>query len=186
MASAKLPPVKPHPVRYYGGGEVHFITFSCYRRLPLLNSAARRDLFLRALEIVRQKYQFTVVGYVVMPEHVHLLVSEPLIGNLSTVLKALKQGVARQVSTRARKQKNADTPMYFWQARFYDFNVYTAKKRIEKLRYMHRNPVTRGLIEAPEDWRWSSYRFYAFGEESLVKVNEWFPAPLVLKRSAGS
>ena len=52
----------------------------------------------------------------------------------------------------------------FWQARFYDFNVWTTRKRFEKLRYMHRNPVKRGLVESPERWPWSSYRFYLLGE----------------------
>ena len=60
----------------------------------------------------------------------------------------------------------------FWQARFYDFNVWTAKKRVEKLKYMHRNPVKRGLVAAPEEWRWSSYRFYLLDELGTVRVNE--------------
>ena len=60
----------------------------------------------------------------------------------------------------------------FWQARFYDFNVWTAKKRVEKLRYMHRNPVKRGLVSSPEQWPWSSYRFYLFDEAVPVRVNE--------------
>jgi hypothetical protein len=59
----------------------------------------------------------------------------------------------------------------FWQARFYDFNVWTTKKRVEKLKYMHRNPVKRGLVESPEQWRWSSYRFYLLGEVGAVQVN---------------
>ena len=56
--------------------------------------------------------------------------------------------------------------------RFYDFNVWTEKKRVEKLRYLHRNPVERGLVAGPEDWRWSSYRFYLLGESGAVRVNE--------------
>jgi REP element-mobilizing transposase RayT len=51
----------------------------------------------------------------------------------------------------------------FWQARFYDCNVWTTKKGIEKLRYMHRNPVKRGRVKSPEQWRWSSYRVYLLG-----------------------
>ena len=61
---------------------------------------------------------------------------------------------------------------HLWQHRFYDFNVWTAKKRIEKLKYMHRNPVARGLVENPEDWIWSSYRFYLLDEEGPVRINE--------------
>jgi len=76
--------------RYYGRGDLHFITFSCYQRLPLLASVRRRDLFLSALEATRRKYELLVVGYVVMPEHVHLLVAEPGRQDLSTTVKALK------------------------------------------------------------------------------------------------
>ena len=60
-----------------------------------------------------------------------------------------------------------------WQARYFDFNVRTTKKRVEKLRYLHRNPVKRGLVEAPEQWRWSSFRAYAYQETGAVRVNEW-------------
>jgi len=67
--------------RYYGTGCLHFITWSCYRRKPLLGNPARRDLVLTILELMRVRYRFAVVGYVVMPEHVHLLISEPLIGD---------------------------------------------------------------------------------------------------------
>src|SRR5581483_11735081 len=65
------------------------------------------------------------------------------------------------------------TPRHIWQRRFYDFNVWTDHKRIEKLRYIHRNPVKRGLVAAPEDWAWSSFRAYAFGEVGRVRVNDW-------------
>ena len=61
----------------------------------------------------------------------------------------------------------------FWQRRFYDFNVWTQRKEVEKLKYMHRNPVVRGLVAKPEDWRWSSYRSYAYGEDGLVRINDW-------------
>ena len=88
--------------RYYGAGDLHFVTFSCYRRLPLLASPLRRDLFLHALEATRKKYEMVVVGYVVMPEHVHLLVDEPRKQNLSVALKALKQSVSRRVLRQLR------------------------------------------------------------------------------------
>jgi putative transposase len=59
-----------------------------------------------------------------------------------------------------------------WQARFYDFNVWTEKKRIEKLRYIHRNPVARGLVASPEQWQWSSFRWYSSGEVGPVRIND--------------
>jgi putative transposase len=166
--------------RTYGAHHLHFITCSCYRRLPFLSPARSRDRFLSILEQVRRRYRFVVVGYVVMPEHIHLLVTEPEIGNPSTIMQVLKQRTARallpkrkrkdprQRSLSARKSQRRA----FWQERFYDFNVWTTKKRIEKLRYMHRNPVKRGLVDSPEQWRWSSYRFYFLDETGPVRVNE--------------
>ena len=62
--------------------------------------------------------------------------------------------------------------MHFWQARFYDFNVWSEKKRVEKLRYIHRNSVTRGLVDSPEKWKWSRFRSYRYGETGLVKIND--------------
>ena len=72
----------------------------------------------------------------------------------------------------------------FWQARFYDFNVWTTKKRVEKLRYMHRNPVKRRLVESPEQWRWSSYRFYLMEEVGSVRVNEGWTKIVFRDRAA--
>ena len=131
----------------------------------MLASRRRRELFLRSLEAVRSKYELLVAGYVVMPEHVHLLLNEPGRCDLSTAIKALKQSVSRRALRRlpmtagqAELFPGAVAPPRFWQPRFYDFNVWTAKKRIEKLRYMHRNPVKRGLVARPELWHWSSFR----------------------------
>src|SRR3974390_1970336 len=132
--------------RYQHCGELHFIPFSCYRRSPHLATSAARDLCESALEGVRRRYKLAVLGYVVMPEHVHLLVNEPARGDLHTVIQALKISVARR-----------SLPRPFWQARYYDFNVFSTRKVTEKLKYIHRNPVTRGLVEKPEDWAWSSY-----------------------------
>jgi putative transposase len=155
--------------RTYGARHLHFITCSCYQRLPLLRCATDRDLFLSILEQTRERYRLVVVGYVVMPEHVHLLITEPEIGTPSTVMQVLKQRTARALLPK----KRADAPRTpFWQERFYDFNVFTTNKRVEKLRYMHRNPVKRGLANSPDEWRWSSFRFYLLDEPGQVQVNE--------------
>ncbi len=146
-------------VRYQVTGDLHFVTFSCFQRRPYLASPESKNLFEDALERMRQRYGFFVSGYVVMPEHVHLLVSEPEAGILARALQAIKLSVWVRRSERP-----------FWQRRYYDFNVFSDKKRIEKLRYIHRNPVTRGLVKRPEDWAWSSFRHYASGVEPLVEI----------------
>jgi putative transposase len=173
--------------RFYGGRDLHFLTFSCYHRQPLLASPSRADLFLDVLERVRRRHRLVVLGYVIMPEHVHLLVTEPQRATLSTALQALKLGLVRTLegSGVPRSRKTGETwgtprsssetaviPHRFWLPRFYDFNVWTERKRIEKLRYIHRNPVKRGLVTAPEEWPWSSFRWYLSGEVGPVKIND--------------
>jgi putative transposase len=76
--------------------------------------------------------------------------------------------------SQSRTQRSA-SPLVgeIWQRRFYDFNVWTERKRVEKLRYMHRNPVKRGLVIQPEQWVWSSFRDYAFGEAGPVRINDY-------------
>ncbi len=151
----------------------------------MLGTPCRRDLLLTVLEQVRRRYQFVVAGYVVMPEHIHLLISEPQGKNPSTVMQALKLGFGRRVIAEEHRQSSLTLgvrpfsrlsrrgPQHIWQKRFYDFNVWTEHKRIEKLRYMHRNPVKRGLVASPELWSWSSFRAYLLGEDGPVRVNAW-------------
>ncbi|MGA9143738.1 MAG: transposase, partial [Candidatus Acidiferrales bacterium] len=134
--------------RRYGTGNLHFITFSCYRRLPFLRTARARNIFLIVLNEVRGRYQFAIIGYVVMPEHIHLLMSEPKKCNPSLAMQVLKQRVSRRLRYRFRARTSArqltlwsgtHAPRGFWQRRFYDFNVWSRKKRTEKLHYMHMN-----------------------------------------------
>ncbi|HWT66897.1 MAG TPA: transposase, partial [Terracidiphilus sp.] len=139
--------------RFQQARDLHFVTFSCYARQQKLSTTQACTVFEQSLEQTRKAYALCVSGYVVMPEHVHLLVSEPESGPLATALQALKQSVSRSLALRAAEP--------FWQARYYDFNVWTADKHVEKLRYIHRNPVVRRLVEKPEDWQWSSFRHYA-------------------------
>ena len=141
------------------------MTFSCYHRRPFFLPDTNKASFETALERIRCKFDLRVYAYVVMPEHIHLLVSEPEQGLLSEALKSLKQGVSRHLL--------ADME-HFWQKRYYDFNVRNAHQFSEKLRYIHRNPVRRGLCRRPEDWEWSSFRPYATGIERRVEIeSEW-------------
>ncbi|WP_158751177.1 transposase [Acidobacterium sp. S8] len=145
--------------------DLHFITFSCYQRKPYLNTPQARSLCEESIEKTRQKYGFVIPGYVIMPEHVHLLVSEPPANPLATAIKAIKVSISKQ-----------STQNPFWTPRYYDFNVYSERKRIEKLRYIHRNPVKRGLAAKPEDWPWSSFIHYATGEAGTVEIESHWTA----------
>ena len=123
-----------------------------------------------------------------MPEHFHLMISEPEEADPSVVMKVIKQRFARRIRQTRRKARNGQASFWpesheftIWQKRFYDFNVWSERKRIEKLRYIHRNPVKRGLVSEPEQWAWSSFRSYAYGERGKVRINfqEW---PLAIKQ----
>jgi putative transposase len=171
--------------RYYGNYDLHFITFSCYRRLPFLSSAGARDLFVQELARVRAEYRFKLVGYVVMLNHVHLLMSEPVKRTPSTVMQMLKQRVSRKMrscggalsssfeggSRAFRLNEDGQEGKAFWQERFYDFSVYRSGKVKEKLNYMHANPVIRGLVQHPKDWPWSSWSFYFQDGKGLLPMD---------------
>jgi putative transposase len=201
--------------RFHESGQSHFVTFCCYHRHPLLTSDESRRIFEAALERVRRSYKLCVYGYVVMPEHVHLLLSEPQRGTLADALKSLKQGVSRRlIGSCALKSfplkpkaglsgppsphkptpglsgppsPHKPTPglsgppsglsgplEHFWQKRYYDFNIRNDSQFVEKLTYIHRNPVKAGLCGRPEDWPWSSFLHYAAGAEGRVEIElEW-------------
>ncbi len=133
-------------VRYHQSGDLHFITFSCFRHRPILVAPEARDTFLTLLRRTRQLYDFLILGYVVMPDHVHLLVSEPKEVPLSQAIQILKQRFSK---TRSESE--------VWERRYHDFNVKTEEKRAEKLHYIHQNPVRRGLVLHAAEWPWSSY-----------------------------
>jgi putative transposase len=122
--------------RFQESGQSHFLTFSCYHRRPFFTTNTSRQTFETGLERVRESFDLWVYGYVVMPEHVHLLIGEPERRTLADALKSLKQGVSRRLVGEAE---------HFWQKRYYDFNVRNREQFEEKLGYIHRNPVKRGL-----------------------------------------
>jgi len=154
--------------RYQTAHSLHFITFSCYRRLPLLEAPAAKETVEVLLEQVRARHQARIYAYVLMPEHVHLLVNEPPRILLAQFLKAIKQTASRKLRGSRKK---------FWQNRYYDSNVRGEKARSAVIRYIHRNPVTRGLVAKPEDWHWSSFLHYATGLKGTIEIeSQWTAA----------
>ncbi len=162
--------------RYYGEHHLHFVTCSCYHRLPLFRSVHAKNTFVKILGEVHDRYEFALVGFVVMPEHIHLLIGESPKAMPSRVMQMLKQRVSQELrgdlceEQPASAGQNRQLPR-FWQLRFYDFNVWSRKKRIEKLEYMHMNPVKRGLVVHPKDWPWSSFSFYASRGSGLIRID---------------
>ena len=157
--------------RYQRSRQSHFVTFTCYRRLRHLDPAEMKDLVVAMLEQTRRRFSFYVYGFVVMPEHVHFLVSEPQRALLANAIQSFKIAAARR-SVKARQWDGESSPL--WQKRYYDRNLRSYSDFCEKLRYIHRNPVKRGLVDRPEDWKWSSFRHYATGESCGVEIeSEW-------------
>ena len=167
--------------RCYGQKDLHYLTFCCYHRHPYLQTVRARDLFVKVLGEVRKQFGFLLVGYVLMPDHVHLLFSEPKKSNISRVLQVLKQRVSRAMRGKKRRASSRQLSLNFgdaltedrrfWQRRFYDFNVWSPAKKKEKLHYMHANPVKERLVQHPRDWPWSSFCFYAYDEKGLIRID---------------
>jgi putative transposase len=159
-------------VRLQQTGHSHFITFTCYRRREHLTSSHACSAVLHALENTRQRYELRVYGFVLMPEHVHLLLSEPERGTLARALQSLKSASARTARDVPTGKTGACAP--FWQTRYYDRYMRDYDEFSEKLRYIHRNPVKRGLCSSPEQWPWSSFRHYFTGTDVGVEIeSKW-------------
>jgi len=151
--------------RFQQAESLHFITFSCFHRLPLLEAPGAREAAEAVLEHTRARHRARVYAYVLMPEHIHLLVNEPPQIVLAQFLKAVKQMTSRKL--RGAREK-------FWQARYYDSNVHGEQARSEVTRYIHRNPVKRGLVSSPGEYPWSSFNHYATGIRGAVEIeSEW-------------
>jgi putative transposase len=153
------------PEEFQKAEALHFITFSCFHRLPFLEAPEPKETFEFLMEQTRSRHQARVYAYVLMPEHIHLLINEPPLILLAQFLKALKQNTSRKL----RGER-----LQFWQDRYFDANIYGESVRSQVIRYIHRNPVKRGLVASPEQYRWSSFNHYATGIPGVVEIeSEW-------------
>ncbi|MFO0857280.1 MAG: transposase [Phycisphaerales bacterium] len=151
-------------VRWESG--VRFLTFSCHGRLPLLGNAKIRDVFVESLLRMREEFDVTLYAWVVMPEHVHLLIRPDK--SADRPLLWLKMSVAQRVLNRWReldspllsKLQVNGSPRFWLKGGGFDRNVRAEGEFSETVNYIHRNPVTRGLVERPEDWTWSSVQWW--------------------------
>ena len=167
--------------RVTGYGDLHFITFCCYRRRALLGTVHSRNLAARILGELRTRYRFALLGYVRMPDHVHLLLSESGLVAPAKIVQIFKQRLSRLMRGKKRKLRRQPTLLFcesadglrrFWQRRYYDFSVHTFAKMREKIYHMHGNPVRTKLVQHPGDWPWSSWCYYYRGE-GLLRIDRW-------------
>ena len=156
-----------------------FLTYPCYKRFPLLDDPAIRDLYVAQLQQQSVRLEFEMIAYVVMPEHVHLIVV-PLDGRIERVLRGVKQGFARDMLARMRDEGDEllsslvgphGKPIFWQRGGGHDRNLRSDDDVHEKVAYIHMNPVRRGLVERATDWVWSSARDYD-GESGVVGVRK--------------
>jgi putative transposase len=171
----------PHLKHFDNLNTVRFITFSCYRRQQLLVVPNVIQMFLSAVAEARNKHCFRLLGYAIMPEHVHLVIHPPdgiLVGPMIGEIKSLsgRDIIAKsfiQLPVNCRVNRNGKERWAFWQPRCYDHNCRTPEIVLEKINYCHNNPVKRGLVSEPGDWRWSSYNWYIGKRDVPIEIDEF-------------
>jgi putative transposase len=179
----------PTPPHFFGENHFHFLTSSTYHRVRLFRSFSFCEEFIKTLDHLRTEQEFRLLGYVLMPDHFHLLIWPSDKANPSKIIGSLKERTAKLIIKKLKKESEAPWCMKMlkaiqlptsvhneatyrvWQRRFYDFNVWSEKKRLEKLEYMHGNPVKARLVDSPEAWKWSSWRFYNLEDYSLLNMD---------------
>jgi putative transposase len=173
-------------------GHAHFLTFSCYRRLPLLSKERTRTWFVRNLQLARVHFDFELWAWVIMPEHVHLLIRprQPTY-RMADILSGIKQPVGLAAINYLKKNALAFLPRlkerrrdrvryHFWQpGPGIDRNLWETKAIHDIIEYIHWNPVHRGLVSRPEEWRWSSAADWAGSAEVLLRVDRTVPTDVV-------
>jgi len=156
-------------------GQPHFVTFSTYQRRRFLAPERTRGIVLEVLQSSLKTHAAQCHGFVVMPNHVHAILSVDTTSTISSFLHAWKKTSSYRIKRFYEQELSkyqdmcpVDCPV--WQANFYDFNLETDEKVIQKLDYMHNNPVIAELARSSIDWIWSSARFYEFGEAGIVRI----------------
>jgi putative transposase len=172
-------------------GHAHELTFSCYRRWPMLGKDRARAWLIDALANSRRRWNIELWAYVIMPEHVHvLLCPREECYDMALILKALKQPVSRNAVRYLRRhapdwlaklrvtQPSGRVQHHFWQpGGGYDRNIVHDKTAWACVDYIHDNPVRRGLVDSSTQWPWSSARWYAGLEGIKLPMDECPPSP---------
>lgn len=178
------PPHRKHCKRYDIRGHAHYLTFSCFRRQPFLSRDRSGQWLLDAIRAARAEHPFDLWAFVIMPEHAHLLIYPQGPATISNILKSIKQPVAQRavrwvranapagLSRMADMQPNGQIHYRFWQrGGGYDRNIWSLREVLEKVRYIHENPLRRGLVDRPELWPWSSWRAWERGIDEPLPID---------------
>ena len=174
--------------RFHIEGHVYYITTVVYGRLPIFTRPSFIIPLLDSLNYYRHKQEFQLLGYVIMPDHVHLVLWPFGQASISQIMRDYKKFTSRRIIRQAEVERREAWIAAFvqageqtgrsghkvWQDSYWDVNIYTERLLRQKLNYVHRNPVRAGLVEMPEEYAYSSYRSYAHGEDWLIETDrEW-------------
>jgi putative transposase len=159
-------------LRHYDNlGTARFVTFSCFRRGKYLLEPGAPELLSTHLDLARSKHRFLLLGYVIMPEHVHLVLIPPVDMKLGLVMREIKSKMAREYFAKARGEITGQR--VFWQKRCYDHNCRSVESVREKIDYCHNNPVKRGLVREPGRYKWSSYNWCQGDKNVPLRMDEY-------------
>ena len=166
--------------RIHGAGTyVHYVTFSCYKRRKLLSPDVCKRIVIGTLGSQLARQNGICLGFVVMLDHIHAMLWFPEEHQISLCMNKWKDLTSKQISAIYVKDYSAyweklEDRDAVWQARYYDFNVYSEQKMHEKLEYMHNNPVRAGLVKEICEWQWSSARWWHLGKSVGIPLS-WTP-----------
>ncbi len=171
------------PMHYTEQPHAHYLTFSCYKRLWLFKSPVLYKSFIDHLSNTHRSMYFKLYGFVLMPNHAHLLIFPQSETSVSSILSKIKGPFAYQalrylrdhqpdIHDKLKVVKGNKTTWRFWQAGGgYDRNIYSDEVFRRTIEYMHNNPVRKGFVEKPEDWKWSSVRYYQTGVSDVIEID---------------
>ena len=172
-----------HLKHYENTDTVRFVTFSCYHNYNLFKTDRIIEIFISRLIQLKIKHKFDLYGFVVMPNHIHLVLRPRIDQQLGRIIGELKSLTAREIFAtwkeigleifhKLKVVRNGKTQNVFWQRRYYDNNCRSIENAIEKINYCHNNPVVSGLVKDPSDWRWSSYNWYIGRKDAAIELDK--------------
>lgn len=170
-------------LRHYDhDGRARFVTFNSHRNIPVFTSDIVNQIVVDTIFSVCRERRLRLLAYVVMPEHVHVVLVPPLSAKLGPIIGEMKFSSAMKIHEllnehgspvvdRLQAVRDGKTKFCLWQRRCYDRNCRTEAEVWEKVTYCHNNPVRRGLVRRAEDWRWSSYCYYQRSDNMLLEID---------------
>jgi putative transposase len=170
--------------RYDETGQAHYLTFTCFQNQPFLKGNKARQWLIDSIKSAKLKHSFDLWAWVIMPEHLHVLIFPNEGIRIRDILFSIKEPVARLASKFVQReapefiprmldlQPNGKSVIRFWQrGGGYDRNILSVEELHEKIKYIHNNPVRRELITSPDNWEWSSYRAWEYNINEPLKID---------------